>query len=80
MTTMKKLRTVPVSSRALVQRVNRKIRNDGRTLKIARSPDAISSVGKYFVIGDKGVTDQGIDLEAFARKLGVLAEWENVCD
>ena len=74
-------KTVPVSKRALLQRVNRALRDKGEILKAARSPRVADELGQHFVVrltGKRIVTQQHVDVEALGRELGVLSEWERV--
>lgn len=74
--------TVPVSERAVVQRINRKfVSEDGpalpRQLKKTRGR-AKSVIGDFFILDEGNVTSRHIDPESLARELGVLAEWEHI--
>ena len=42
--------TAPVSMRALIARINRRLRDDGEVLKAARSERVASSVGVFFIV------------------------------
>ena len=46
---------VPVSMRALIQRINRKLRHNGELLKVARGSrgEAEADVGRYFIVNIK---------------------------
>ena len=44
---MAKRTTIPVTTRALIQRINRKLKPEGEVLKVSR-PRAVSYVGQYF--------------------------------
>jgi hypothetical protein len=79
---MAKHPTIPISKRALIQRINRKLRPDGEMLKTARSARVASSVGCYFTIdfNRNWVTGQRVDPEALGRELGVLHDYERVED
>jgi hypothetical protein len=75
---MKKETKIPVTMRALVQRVNRKIAHDDKKLHSTRKTNPI-----YYVIRTwhNSVVDSIVDaadLEERARELGVLAEWEQL--
>ena len=70
--------TAPVSMRALIARINRKLAADGEVLKAARSERAASSVGLFFIVRGNRIASEQVDPEALARKLGVLSEWEHV--
>jgi len=76
-------KTVPVSHRALIQRINRALRDKGEMLKAARSPRVTDELGSHFVVRLTGkrsniVTQRHADIEALGRELGVLSEWEHV--
>jgi hypothetical protein len=70
--------TVPVSMRALVQRINRRLKDGGEVLKAARSKRVASSVGLFFIVRRNKIATQHVDPEAFGRELGVLSDWEHV--
>jgi hypothetical protein len=73
-------KTVPVTMRALLQRLNRKLASQGELLKKARSARASAEVGDYYVIHvNKNVLmRKHVDPETLGRKLGVLQSWESV--
>ena len=80
---MSSRKTVPVSLRALIQRINRALKAKGEMLKAAHSPRVADELGQHFVVRLTGkrsnvVTQQHVDVEALGRKLGVLSEWEHV--
>jgi hypothetical protein len=70
----------PVSRRALIQRLNRKLAKDGLTVKKTTGKQAKVEVGEFFVLDlERGfVTEKHVELEKFAHKHGVLAEWERM--
>jgi hypothetical protein len=74
----KKQTTVPVSMRALVQRINRRLKVVGEVLKAARSERVASSVGEFFTVRRNKIATQHVDPEALGRELGVLSAWEHV--
>jgi hypothetical protein len=70
---------VPVSLRAVLQRINRKLRDDGEAIRAARSERARSDFGDYYVVSDRsGVWPTHVDPEALAREIGVLQPWEEM--
>jgi hypothetical protein len=74
-----KPKKVPVSARALLQRVNRKLDADGEIVKRTRDGSrARVDMGEYFVVDTAvgGARATNIDLESYARELGVMADWE----
>jgi len=69
---------VPVSERALVARVNRHLVRKGKRGKLMRTKGAAakSALGRYFLLEGNRVLETHVDLETFARKLGVLARYD----
>jgi hypothetical protein len=69
-----------VTLRAVMQRINRKLAASGQKLKTARSPRTEQSVGRFFVVDEdrNWIVEQRVDPEALARRLEVLAQWEEV--
>jgi hypothetical protein len=70
---------IPVSTRALTQRVNRALRKDGKVLKgrPGRGPK-----GRYYIVNlaRNVVVKHDVDPETLGRSLGVLAAYEEVRD
>ena len=77
---MPKRETVPVTMRALVQRINRKLAAKSEILKKARGEKAKVEAGDYYVINsDRNILMlKRVDPEALGRKLEVLRPWESV--
>ena len=77
---------VPVTMRAIVQRINRKLAPDGyRRLKQSRGRPwkyLDRDVGKWFLVdGSRNRVERThVDPEKFAKELGVLRPWEKVRD
>jgi hypothetical protein len=77
---------VPVTKRALIQRINRKLEvTKGRDsiaarVKATRGGRAQTDLGDYYLLdAERGaVLDHHLDLEAYGRELGVLAAWERL--
>jgi hypothetical protein len=76
--------TVPVTARALMQRINRKLAIDGKRLIANRGARAIEELGPYCVVSGKPghmyVYRQNVDLQMYGRELGALAEWERLAE
>ena len=76
--------TVPVTTRAIVQRINRKLAADGyRRLKQSRGRPwkyLDRDVGKWFLVdGSRNRVERThVNPEEFAKELGVLQPWERV--
>lgn len=75
-------RTVPVTMRALLQRINRALALDAEVLKTARGQRAEMELGQFYTIDQRRnvIVDKDVDPEALARKLGALKEYEHVVD
>ena len=71
---------VPVSMRALIARINRKLKPDTEALKAARSARARQDFGDFYVIDHKRnwLVARNVDPEAYGRELGVLHDYEVV--
>jgi hypothetical protein len=76
--------TVPVSTRALIQRINRKLAADDMIIRTARSERARVDLGQYYVVNTRinGIVApyKHLNLEDLGRELGVMAEWEHVVE
>jgi hypothetical protein len=72
--------SVPVSMRALVQRVNRQLAKKGEQLRAARGEGARQDVGDFFIISvaENILVRKEVNLEELGRELGVLQPWESV--
>ena len=73
---------VPVTLRALVQRINRKLAHTEEVLKTARGQRAIADLGNYYILdwGSNLVSAWHVDPVKLAHELKVLAAWEYVED
>ncbi len=79
---------VPISHRALMQRINRALTKEDERLCKARPSRGEGltreqlECGDYYVINTRGnmVTTKHVDIEALGRELEVLAEWESLAD
>ncbi len=78
------IRKVPVSERALFQRINRNLNRNDRKLCTARGFwdgrvwQEDTNLGRYYVVDIRRnlVVDAHVNLEQFGRDLEVLAPWE----
>lgn len=71
----------PVSERALLARINRKLVKDGeKLLRCKQSTRAYAELGDYYVVdtGANVILSKNCDLEETGRELGVLAAWEEL--
>ena len=74
---------VPVSTRALVQRINRKLQKDDEKLKACRRDSrAYHDLGDFYVVDVSTgfVTTKDIDLEGIGREMGVLKPYEHLTE
>lgn len=71
-----------VSTRALILRINRKIKAGNEVLRISRTERMRRQVGDYYLLDLRlgGVTGKNVDPAALGRKLGVLKPYEEVSD
>ncbi len=78
---MAKQAKVPVSTRAVIQRINRQLAPD-QVLRATRGDRARLDLGDYWVHEtSRNLTLQTrVDPEDFARELGVLKDYEVVVD
>lgn len=78
---MPKEKKVPVTRRALMQRINRQLRNLDRRLIVRRGIKAWTEMGEYYIVDEKRgevVRNDIDDLEEVAREIGVLKPWETL--
>jgi hypothetical protein len=68
---------VLVSQRAVLQRINRKLKPEDRKLKTSRSARAEQDLGRYYMIdfNRNWVVATDVNLDDLARELKVLGEW-----
>lgn len=74
--------SVPVTVRALFQRLNRRLKANDQKLVAARSERVRAEVGDYFVIDTarNTVVAMHVDLNELAREVGALAGHESVVE
>jgi hypothetical protein len=77
---MTKTGKVPITWRALVQRINRKLAHDGERLVARRT--GTDGLGKpeysYYRIEGQRIVEKDVNVAKLARALGVLRPWEEV--
>jgi hypothetical protein len=73
---------VPVTKRALIQRVNRALAKDGEQLKATKGAQAQLDLGEFYVVDVSlnAVSRKDVDLEKLARELGVLKPYEALAE
>lgn len=69
---------LPVSSRALMQRINRKLKESDEVLRTARGDRWRHETGDYYIIDIRRntFTEKDVNLEEKGRDLGVLKPYE----
>jgi hypothetical protein len=79
---------VPISERALFQRINRRLKKDGRALQTARGfSDGTywhenTNLGRYYIVDVRRnfVVNHHLDLQELGRELEVLSPWEELVE
>lgn len=76
----KKPLLVPISERAVFQRLSRTLEKKGKRLKSNNRPGPAPDIGNYFIVSLErmSVVKTHVDLEKLARELGVLKPYERV--
>jgi hypothetical protein len=71
---------VPVSPRALLRRLNRKLQREHEVIKPTRSARWRDELGDYYVVDldRNAIARKQVNLEQYARELGVLQEYEKL--
>jgi hypothetical protein len=69
---------VPITMRALIQRINRKLREHDEVLKAIRGERWRAEYGDYYVLNcaRNYVTEMHVDPEKLGRELKVMQDWE----
>jgi len=77
---MAKKTAVPISRRALIGRMNRALAARDEQVIISRGALAKDAVGHYWIRDNRRncVVKRDIDLEDYARKMGILQEYERL--
>ena len=76
-----KPKRVPVSERALIQRIQRRLQAQGHVLKRTRDAgQARLDLGKFYVLdtAQNFILETEVDLEGYGRALGALAAHETL--
>jgi hypothetical protein len=79
---MNSARTLPVTRRAIIARINRKLAPESRRLKKTRGMRFYQDLGDYWIVdhGRNAVDDTHVDVEALARELKVIHPREKITD
>ncbi|CRI63748.1 conserved hypothetical protein [Thiocapsa sp. KS1] len=75
-------RKKPVSERALFARLSRRLAKDGDILKKCRFDSRwYGDFGNYYIVDSRNaISATHVDLEGWAREMGVLQPWERLED
>ena len=73
---------VKITTRALLQRINRKLDSDQEKLCTSRGERAYQDVGRYYIVNyyNNSIAGTDVDPEKLGRELGVLKGYEEVVD
>jgi hypothetical protein len=73
---------VPVSRRAVEQRINRALAKDGEKLLRSRSNGMFATLGDYYIVSTRKnvISEHHVDLLDKARELEVLEKFETYFD
>jgi hypothetical protein len=76
----KKQHFVPITRRALVQRIGRALEKNGERLKANVRPGLAPAIGNHFTVDMKrnSVARTHVELEELGRELGALKPYERV--
>jgi len=77
---MSKATKIPITRRALIQRLQRALKEDELILRAARNERVRQEMGDYYTIDlrTSGVMERDVDLEDIAREYGVLKDYEKL--
>jgi hypothetical protein len=80
MATTKRIRKVAISERAIIARINRKLRQqpNPEIIRTARTERQAEELGDYYTALSNGVGRTNVKLEKLGRELGVLRPWEEL--
>lgn len=69
-----------ITTRALIQRINRALAKENEVLKTSRTAKMIDSVGDYYTVKINGscISRVRVDLEKLGRDLGIFKPYEKV--
>lgn len=74
------MKRVPVTPRALAQRINRKLKEKDQGLKATRGDRWRHELGDYYIVdvSANAIVRKDVNLEKFGRQLGVLQPFEEL--
>jgi hypothetical protein len=75
-------RKVPITLRALIARINRKLKPEMEALKATRGERARADLGDFYIVdvGRNFLVASHVDPETYGRELGVLRDYEVVIE
>ncbi len=71
---------LPITERALVARMNRKLEMMNKMLRKHKPDSRLSETGRFYIVDLKQgqIERQGSDLESWAREIGCLKDYEQL--
>jgi hypothetical protein len=71
---------VQMSLRAVLGRINRRLRQAGEHLYTNRADREQSTLGHYYIVNlrENRIARTHVDVEALAREMGLLKPWEEI--
>jgi len=77
---MPQQKKLPVSVKAAIQRINRRLRSDDQQVRTARSERLRLDVGWHYVIDTRRnfISEKDVDLEELGREVGALQDYETI--
>ncbi len=78
---MKTKETVPVSNRALIQRINRRYKKMGNSKGVGNyqlKTSRFQNTRKFYILNLNKNHAEGVELEKLGREMGALKKWEHL--
>jgi hypothetical protein len=70
---------IRVTKKAVFRRLQSFLQAKGQYLRDAsRGKQRCEGLGRYYLVGAKGLADKDVDIEKLARELGLLDPWETL--
>jgi hypothetical protein len=78
----KRIQKIPISMRALIARINRKLKPEWKMLCASRGARAQQELGDYHVVNfhQNVIVDDHVDPEDLGRGLGVMRRYERIIE
>lgn len=69
-----------ISERALLQRLNRRLADEGKEVRKTRGIFAVRELGDFYICNSDTVLSDHINLQALARKLDCIMPYEELAE